>query len=209
MGRISTDQSHQVMAVLATNVDWDTVDFDGLQDLIVRRPKDAGAAFGAWLRNGGRFNIKGPSALVVDRSKPFDPVKFIGSGWSIVEEDTRSLALTEIDFSKVRFESGLQDGERYITGEEKLKRLTAMPEIRLDTKIGQALYEEKGQATLRFIHDHFNVSWFELAGTVLRYSVGHRYFLYLYRVGDGSWAWRYRWLDRGRRRGSVSPLLAS
>jgi hypothetical protein len=33
MGRISTDQSHQIMAALATNVDWSTVDFDGLQDL--------------------------------------------------------------------------------------------------------------------------------------------------------------------------------
>jgi len=197
------------MAVLATNVDWDTVDFDGLQDLIVRRPKDAGAAFGAWLRNGGRFAIKAPSALVVDRSKPFDPVKFVGAGWSIVEEDTRSLALTELDFSKVRFESGLQEGERYITGEEKLKRLTALPEIRLDAKIGQALYEEKGQATLRFLHDHFGVSWIEFAGTVLRDSDGRRCFLCLYRRGDGSWDWFCFWLDRVRYRGNVSPLLAS
>jgi hypothetical protein len=209
MGRISTDQSHQLMATLATNVDWSTVDFDGLQDLIVRRPKETGAAFGAWLKNRCQLTIKGPSALVVDRSKPFDPVKFIGSGWSIVEEDTRSHALTEIDFSKVRFESGLNDGESVIDGAEKLKRLLKMPEIRLDAKSGQALYEEKGQATLRFIYDHFNVSWFELAGTVLRDSDGDRYFLCLFRLGDGSWDWSYRWLGRVRFRVHVSPLLAS
>lgn len=159
MGRISTDQSHQVMATLATNVDWSTVDFEGLQDLIVRRPKEAGAAFGAWLKNQCRLTVKGTGALIVDRSKPFDPVTFLGRGWSIVEEDQRALSLTEIDLAEVRFESGLQDGERYITGEKKLERLTAMPEIRLDAKLGQTLYEERGQATLRFLHDQFNVSW--------------------------------------------------
>jgi hypothetical protein len=209
MGRISTDQSHQIMAALATNVDWNTVDFDGLQDLIVRRPKDAGAAFAAWLKNGCRLTIKGPSALVIYRSKPFDPVKFIGRGWSIVEEDERSLALAEIDFAKVRFESGLNEHEKVITGDVKLQRLKAMPEIRLDAKVGQALYEEKGQATLRFIYDHFGVSWFELAGTVLRRSGGFRYFLCLYRSGDGSWGWRCYWLVDVRRRDRVSPLLAS
>jgi hypothetical protein len=155
-------------------------------------------------------SVKVPARLFqINRSKPFDPGKFVGRNWSIVEEDERSLGLAELDFSKISFESGLKEDERYITGEEKLKRLTALPEIRLDAKIGQALYEEKGQATLRFLHDHFGVSWMEFAGTILRDSGGRRYFLYLYRFVGRSWDWSYSWLGYVRNRGSVSPLLAS
>jgi hypothetical protein len=44
---------------------------------------------------------------------------------------------------------------------------------------------------------------------VLRDSDGIRYFLFLFRRGGGSWGWRCFWLDVDRRRGSVSPLLAS
>ena len=167
------------------------------------------ALCGAWLKNGCRFDIKGPSALRLDRSQPFDPRKFIGRGWEIVEEDERSLALTEIDFSAVRFVSGHAEGEDLITGEAKLERLKALPDVRLDAAIGVALLREPGQATLRFIHEHFTISWFELAGTVLRGPGGRRPFLYLCRVGDGSWDWAYYWLDCGRRRVGVSPLLAS
>lgn len=162
-----------------------------------------------FVENGYRLSVIGPNTLVIDRSKPFDPMKFIGEGWSIVEEDERSLMLTQIDFTKVRFDSGLKEGESRITGEEKLKRLKKKSEIRLDAEIGQALYEEKGQTTLRFIHEHYGISWFELAGTVLRDPDGDRYFLYLYRHGDGSWRWSYRWLDSGRGARGVSPVLAS
>lgn len=163
----------------------------------------------AFFRNGCQLVVKGPSVLVVDRAAPFDPVKFIGSGWSVVEQDERSLALTEIDFSKVRFESGLKEGESVITGEVKLERLKELPEIRLDAKFGQALYEEKGQATLRFLHDTYKVTWMEFTGTVLRGSGGSRCSLFLYRLDDGSWRWDYYWLGYGRFAGCVSPLLAS
>lgn len=147
--------------------------------------------------------------FTIDRSKPFDPVKFIGPGWSIIEEDPRSLSLTDIDVAKVRFESGLQDGERDIDGEEKLRRLKERPEVRLDAKLGQAWYEEESQATLCFLHDHFGVTWFELPGTVLRDPYGLHYFLVLFRYGDGSWVWYFYWLGADRSRSHVSPLLAS
>lgn len=59
MGRITLDQSHQVLATLAVNADWASVDFDGsgLQDLIVRNPKEAGRQFTAFLKNGGRVPV--------------------------------------------------------------------------------------------------------------------------------------------------------
>ncbi len=59
MGPITTDQSHQVMATLAVNTDWSEVDFEGsgLQDLVVRNPKEAGRQFTAFLKNGGRMTV--------------------------------------------------------------------------------------------------------------------------------------------------------
>ena len=56
MGRITIDQSHSIVAILATNANWEEVDFDEakLQDLVIRDPKEAGRQFTAFLRNGGR-----------------------------------------------------------------------------------------------------------------------------------------------------------
>jgi len=52
MGLITTDQSHQVMAVLATNAAWGEIDFEdaGLQDAIIRDPKGAGRHFTEFLK---------------------------------------------------------------------------------------------------------------------------------------------------------------
>src|SRR3989344_702519 len=57
MGRISVHQSHQVMSTLATNTDWDQIDFEksGLQDRIVCNAKEAGRQFTAFLKNGARM----------------------------------------------------------------------------------------------------------------------------------------------------------
>lgn len=60
MGRITTDQSHQVMATLAINAVWDEIDFEqaGLQDSIIRNSKEAGRQFTVFLKNGGRFSAE-------------------------------------------------------------------------------------------------------------------------------------------------------
>ncbi len=166
--------------------------------------------------------IKGPSSLIVDRIKPFDAAKFIGSGTTIwrgpkngdgftgeEEQDLASLTLTEFDFSKVLFEHCIKEGETVITGEEKLARHIAAKHIRLDARIGQGLYEEKGQATLEWLYQTFDVDWVELPGTTLRDSDGVRYFLFLYRDGYGRWRWFYGWLGRGRDVRRPSAVLAS
>ncbi len=52
MGQIAADQSQQVMATLMTNCPWGEIDFEksGLQDSIIRNPKQAGLDFAEWLR---------------------------------------------------------------------------------------------------------------------------------------------------------------
>ncbi len=72
---------------------------------------------------------------------PFDPVKFLGEGWSIEpDQDEESLALTEVDLSKVSLETGLK---AKITGEEKLKREKKRKVIRLDARFFMALWNDK------------------------------------------------------------------
>ncbi len=207
---VSRDLAVALSLRLGANIDWGQFDPDVLQSGVVDlSPAELGKRMTAFLKNDCRLQIKGPSALMIDRTKPFDPEKFIGSGWTMGEQDERALFLTEIDFSNVRFESGLRDGESTITGVEKLARLTQGGLIRPDAKTGQALHEEKGQATLRFLYDTYRISWMEFAGSVLRRPGGYSGFLYLCRDDDGSWAWDYYWLDYGRGARSVSPLLAS
>ena len=59
MGRITVDQSHQVMATFAINTNWEEIDFEQarLQEFVIRDPKGAGEQFGAFLKNGGRVVV--------------------------------------------------------------------------------------------------------------------------------------------------------
>jgi hypothetical protein len=179
-------------------------------DWAFRNPKEAGEELTRFFANSGKFTILGPGTLIIDRSKAFDPAKFIGSGWTIWKgprdgyglkgeeaQDKRSLAMTEFNLVKAILQTGLEEGETSITGEVKLARLLQQA-TQADARVAQALFEEEGQTTLRWMHKHLGVTWMEFLGTELRRSDGHRYALYLYRNGDGSWDWRYRWLDNGR-----------
>ncbi len=70
MGQISIDQSHAVMAVLATHTDWSQVDFDiaGLQDCVMRNKQQAGCEFLRFLQNGCRVQVVGDHTI--DLSSP-------------------------------------------------------------------------------------------------------------------------------------------
>ena len=160
--------------------------------------------------------------LAIDRSKPFNPAEFLGQGFSIWrgpadgggmegegEQDSRSLALQEVDFSKVLLETCFEGEETWITGEEKLRRLKASGHIRLDARIGQALYEEEGQRTLRWLHDTHGIRYVDFMGTILRSPDGDRDVLFLYRGDDGGWDRDYYYLECGWRAHDFSAALAS
>ena len=57
--RISTKQTHLIMSVLATNVNWRSIDFDEskLKDLVINDPERAGRQFAIFLQNGGRVVV--------------------------------------------------------------------------------------------------------------------------------------------------------
>src|SRR5688572_5104866 len=105
---ISVGQSHTLISILANNVAWDELDARVVQE-IINYPRQAGRHFTVFLKNGARLTISQPGMLRIDRSQLFDPTKFEGLGkdWKIVEQDERSLALTELDLLKVLFETTL------------------------------------------------------------------------------------------------------
>lgn len=150
------------------------------------------------------------SIIHIPRNR-FNPTKLLGQGWSIIadETDTRSIALTELDLTKVQFVTMLKDGASCINGEEKLKRLKASDYIRMDADIFLMLWEnqclipeswkEKVNGNTRFIH---------FDGTILRSPGGDRCVLYLCWDG-GAWGWSAVWLGSGWNGGNPSAVLAS
>lgn len=210
MGKaIAIGQSLNLFSVLANNADWDNLDGDAIQQ-IINNPRQAGQQFTAFLRNGGRVVVGEPKTIAINRNR-FNPKKFIGDGWSILndETDARSIALTELDLTKVQQVTMLLDGESYIKGEEKLKRLKASDYIRLDADIFLTLWENQHlipESWKEKVNGNTRYIFFD--GTVLRDSGGDRYVLVLYWY-DGAWLWDVSWLVRGWLDDGPSAVLAS
>jgi hypothetical protein len=150
-----------------------------------------------------------PTIIQIDRSKPFDPVSFIGAGWKIDEEDDKALTITEVDLMKVHFETTLKPHEEWVKGEEKLKRLKELPDVRLDARVFQTLWDNQHLIPELWKKDvSGNIRYIYFDGTILRGPGGFRGVLYL-GFSDGQWYWRFRWLDSGFNSQYPSAVLAS
>ena len=207
---VSIDQSHSVIQALANNVDWSVLDGDMLQEQIIKKPKEAGKQFTLFLKNGGKVIFDSPRVINIDRSIPFDPKTFIDDGWSIEEQDERSIALTEINLTEVMFDSTLKKGEKIIKGEDKLKRLKKKTNrIRLDAGIFKTLWENQILIPLKWKEQTKGKTTFIFFnGTVLRNSHGSRFVLCLY-WSDGEWDWHYDWLESDWDANDPSAVLES
>ena len=150
-----------------------------------------------------------PNILKIDRSHPFDIKKFLGEGSSTVEEDSCSIKITELDFTKVQLKDMLKDGETSIYNGEKRRRLKGAGYILLDAKIFQTLWESK---------ERIPDSWKELVNGNTRYilfdgsdlnsSDNHRCNVSLYWRGD-NWSWRYTWSDKWSGDYELSAVLVT
>jgi hypothetical protein len=213
-------ERNQIMATGATIlqvIDWDEI--GDPQDIVMAGNRGRlGPALTQWLANKG-WLPPCPPLLTIDRLKM---VSEIGPEWQVwlgpvdrnglkgdPDVDPRAGLVTTFDASKVRLLTGLVGDETSVTGEEKLTRLRARPDIRIDAQTLWALYTEKGQVTLRWLHEVHGVTWMEALGTVLRDPRGFRYSLFLYRLADGGWDWHYDWLDNDRRASIPALGLAS
>jgi len=212
MGQITVNQSHQVMATLVTNIDWRGIDFKetGLQDMVIRNPKEAGRQFAAFLKNGCRMGIIGAKIISIDRTVSFDLVKFLGERWTIEEQDERSLLLTQVDLAKVQFEHMLKFEESCISGEEKLKRLKEMGHIRLDAKVLQTLWNNQHLIPERWkekTKDKTTCIFFD--GSIFRNSSNCWRYVLLLSWQFGQWRWDYCRIDYNCYINHYSIVLAS
>jgi hypothetical protein len=124
------------------------------------------------------------SILRVNRAELFDPAKLFGNGWTIwmgpadgdglkgeSEQDPRSIALAEVDLSKIALATCLKNRETYTSGNERLVRLKAQmsKSIRLDPAFAVALKEHPEQFPADW---KGNYVFFD--GAVLRSPLGRR-----------------------------------
>ena len=149
--------------------------------------------------------------LQINRTVPFNPAALLGENWSSVEvdQDERSIVLTEVDLTKVRLETMLKDGESSVSGEEKLKRLISASFIRLDAKVFQTFWENK-----HFIPEEWKqpirgkMMGVYFYGTILR-DGEDGFVLYLYWNYDrDKWDWQVESLDDLQDDAGLSAVLA-
>jgi hypothetical protein len=197
MSKVTIEQSHAVMAILAQNIKWDKLDMKVIQESVIQNPIGAGAEFTLFLQNGCCASI-GDMKITV---KPFSPVKYLGFGWKIIvdEHDERNDCLIEVDFNKVDFVTCLKENETSITGEEKLKRLKESKQIRYGATTFMGLWNDyqtrKGNSVLETLFRTKNITHLDFFGDVLLRPDGGRLVLSLCRDCDGQWRWSYGWLD--------------
>ncbi len=152
---------------------------------------------------------KKSTIISIDRTTPFDPVKFLGRGWTIDEQDERSLALAQVNLANVRLKHMLKPGETMIKGEAKLERLQEADCIRLDAKVFQTLWENQASIPESWKEKiNGNTIFVFFDGTIFRDPSGDRCVLRL-SWNVSRWYWNYHWLENDWRVGDPSAVLAS
>ncbi len=189
MKAVTRGQVSEVFARVA-QIDWSTVDGQVLQWFIDLPPKDAGRRLTTFFKSIGQ-------SITIDRSSTFDTAGFLGVNWSVAEQDERSLVLTEIDLSKVDFETTLEKGEGSVAGGKRLGRLKDAGHIRLDAKVFQTLLVNPHLIPTSWRKTTSgNITRICFDGTIFRDSDGHRRVLCLYWNGE-VWVRDCDFLDTG------------
>ncbi|HBP00764.1 MAG: hypothetical protein UY41_C0051G0002 [Candidatus Moranbacteria bacterium GW2011_GWE1_49_15] len=208
---VSRGQALHLQSLFGSKVDWDSIDGEQLQKSVIEglTPDEIGTRFTAFLKNNCQFNFGDPKSIL---TKTFNPVEFLGEGWSIwkglvdgdglsgeEDMDVRSLELAEVETAKIVFEAYLEEGESSIKGEEKIMRSKKNPDlIRLGGNVFLGFWLDyqanKENSVLEWLYRTRKIRFIDFPGLVLRGPRGNRCLPYLYRLGDGEWDWRCYWL---------------
>ena len=220
---VTRGQALELASRFTIDTDWGSLDGDAIQRRIISLPREElGRRFAAFLKNGANPIVGEPKIIPIDRSRPFNPGKFIGKGWDFwhgsadgngrdgyLDEDPRSLALTQLDLSQIQLVTTLQEGETVVGGEEKQRRLKVANYIRLDLGIFQTFWENRYLIPQLFRElTNGDTTYVFFDGQPLRSPHGFCFVLYLY-FGVGRWHWDYHWLDSDFDAFSPSAVLAS
>jgi hypothetical protein len=195
---LKVSKLEHIMDVLAESVDLNAIGMEEL-DLAIQRVDEVGNRFSNFLRTLGTLIVRAgrrTRIVRIDRTKVFDPVRFMDHpGLRIEEQDQRSIMIEEIDPSDISLESMLQD-ETVIGGEEHLKRLKQKGYVRLDAGIFQTLWENQHLIPEDWKGTLHEPKYVFFDGTVLRNQYG-RYVISMYWDKDKKWNWTYCRLDAG------------
>lgn len=84
-----------------------------------------------------------PSVLYIDRKKRFNPKEFQKrEGWRIEKQDSRALALKEVDLSKVQLVRVEMDSDGFfVRAGDVIAQFQGKPFILLDAKVLQTIWE--------------------------------------------------------------------
>ena len=127
----------------------------------------------------------------IDRTQPFDAAKFIGDGWTIDEQDERSLKISEIDLYDLQLNNYLKEHETtIIKGEERKRRIKEDGRICLDAAWFIFFWNNKHLIPENW-KDRVNgdTRYIAFSGTSLCNPTGGHFTLCLYWL-KGSWYWR-------------------
>ena len=153
----------------------------------------------------GEYELK-PAAKAVD--SVFDPVSFIGEGWSCDEErNPRSVTLPLLDdYSKVKLSTDwLEDCSSVDSKTRRANILADMNHIPLNIDHFFDLWTNKEKIPKKWKKVKGGITF---DGDVLRGSDGRSYFLCLCWRG-GLWRWDCRWFGHGCSAFFPSAVLAS
>jgi len=187
-----------IMDVLAESVDLKAIGMEEL-DLAIQSVDEVGNRFSNFLRTLGTLIVhtgRRTRIARIDRTKVFDPVRFMDHpDLRIEEQDQRSIMIEEIDPSDISLESMLRD-ETVIGGEEHLKRLKQKGYVRLDAGIFEVLWENKHLIPEGWKGTFHDPKYIFFDGTVFRNQYG-RFVISMYWDKDKKWNWTYCRLDVG------------
>ncbi len=202
----------KLLARLFRDVDWRKVDREVLEKNALAIPmEDFSGRFTPFLANGCSFVIGDPRFI---HAEQFDPVSFLGRGWTIwrgpsagnglegeQEIDRRSLVIASVETAtqSLIFESCLNEKETDITGEEKLARLKARGNLlRLGDNIFLGFWNDyqklKSGSALEYLYETRDIKCIDFFGTILRTPGGERSVLRLDRNDEGEWSWKFGYL---------------
>lgn len=139
--------------------------------------------------------------------KAFSPAYFLGNGWAVwkgpidgdglngqEDRDVREDDLSDINWSQVMFETNLKKDEKFVYGEEKMKRLKAGNNIRLGGRSFLFLWHDYRVNGSDSILESLSKSGIEniyFFGLVLRGPNSQRLILYLGKDIQNKWHWSY------------------
>ena len=208
---VSIRQSHAVMAILAQNVDWDSLDSGMLQEGIIRDPTGAGRQFTSFLRNGGKMVIK--NHIINCGAFPFVPDGWRAE-WHQWYQESAYLKLTRegddlfLDGKKIAFHlSPNQMGDKSIRGENLRVELAKEPVLNANV-LDYLLAHPDLIPDSWAVDDQGRTRYLFFWGTVYHRSDGRLCVRFLYRCGD-RWRWGQFRLGNNWSVSSPAAVLAS